>query len=293
MVGLGDAVQHGAGAMINPTSPPDRRAILATTHRAEATLKATPDNNKAVYTSEEFGQWAYREGIEPGEHLLIEKYLDKSKGVLDSGTGGGRLAQFLRKLGFKNLHGYDYVPEMVEAAKLRPGAEEIDFQVQDAVRLTYADGAFEQVMYLQQVLCLIADPAERASAMREAYRILQPGGVALFSFLSYRDRAASLVYKPFLLYLRLLRAVRGSKRSIQYQPWLQLNNAWNKAALADSGPYVYWYRDREACDELIAAGFKVLAVGSDSQVAQGRLFDKVEQLEAAPFSGRLYVVCLK
>ncbi len=259
----------------------------------EAPLTVKPADNKAVFTGQEFGQWAFREGIEPGEQMLIEKYLASEKSVLDAGTGGGRLAQYLRQLGFKDLHGFDYVPSMIEAAKKRPGAEVLDFQVQDAVRLTYPDAAFDQVMYLQQLLCVIPDLDARRSAMREALRVLRPGGVAVFSFLSYRARSSSWTYKPFLWWLRSLRLLRGSRRGLQYQPWLRLNNSWNPTALWDRGPYIYWYKEREACDELVAAGFHVVAVGSDAQVAAGRLFDHVEDLVTAPFAGRLYVVCRK
>ena len=251
---------------------------------------ATIDKN-SVFANQEFSQWAFREGLEPGEKFLIEKYLAAGATTLEAGAGGGRILQCMQSMGFENLHGFDVLPEMIASARRREGARTIDFRVQDATQLDYADASFDQLIYLQQVLCFVATEEGRLIAMRQAHRILRSGGVAVFSFLSSRTRSESWLYRLLIWYLGTFRAVRGNGRNIQYLPWLKLNGSWNPAALLDRPPYVYWYREREACEQLTAAGFQVVGVGSDVQASAGALLASVDELERSPFSGGLYVVC--
>lgn len=250
-------------------------------------------SNQQIYSTRELQQWALREGLEPGEQFLIERHLDPKAKTLEAGSGGGRLLLAMQARGFEDLHGFDFVPAMVEAARRRDRSGAIDFQVHDATAPGYDDASFDQLVYLQQVLCFIAGEDARRRALEQAFRILRPGGKAVFSLLSFRARSQSWVYKPMLAYLRLLRASTGTQRGIQNMPWLRLNGAMNWAALMDRGPYVYWYREREANDLLVSVGFHVTAVGSDAQVDQRRLLDSVDELERAPLRGRLYFVCRK
>jgi SAM-dependent methyltransferase len=264
-----------------------RRRFLA--HAGPPDL-ATIGNN-SVFLNEEFSRWAFGEGLEPGEKFLIEKYLDHNAATLEAGTGGGRILQCMQTMGFKNLHGFDVLPEMISWARLREGAESIGFRVQDATTLDYPDASFDQLLYLQQVLCFIPTEEGRLTAMQHAHRILRSGGVAVFSFLSSRVRSESWPGWSLIWYLRTLRALRGSGRSAQYLPWLKLNGSWNPGALLDCPPYVYWYREREVCEQLTAAGFQLVAVGSDMQAAGGRLLASVDDLERSPLFGALYIVC--
>jgi SAM-dependent methyltransferase len=250
-------------------------------------------DNQEIYSTKEFAQWAHREGLEPGEAYLIERFLDPSAKTLEGGTGGGRLLLAMQSRGFEDLHGFDFVPALIEAAKSRDVAGTIDFRVQDATELDYVDSSFDQLVYLQQILCLISPEEARRRALMQAYRILRPGGRAVFSLLSFRARSQSWAYKPMLNYLRLFRAVTGARRSMQNMPWLRLDGSSNWGALLDRGPYVYWYREREANDLLVSVGFQVTAVGCDAQIDQGRLLSSVAQLEAGPMRGRLYFVCQK
>ena len=133
--------------------------------------KTTVIDNKAVYAKQEFNQWAYREELEPGETFLINKYLDPQRRTLEAGSGGGRLLLAMQEAGFTDLHGFDFLPEFVAVAKQRDERQTIDFRVQDATQLDYPDSSFDQLVYLQQVLCFIATDQARQQAIREAVRI--------------------------------------------------------------------------------------------------------------------------
>lgn len=250
-------------------------------------------SNREIYGSVEFESWARRADIEPAEAYLLQKYLDPMKRTVEAGIGGGRLLLSLGELGFTQLHGFDFVPEFVHAARARDTGHRLKLSSQDATRLGYVDSSFDQIIYLQQVLSLVESPQGRRHAMEEAFRILRPGGVALFSFLSHEVRSKGFSYRFFSTYLQMLRWIRGARRDRQVWPWLRLGGKINGRALYDAGPYVYWYRAGEAVDELQRAGFTITGVASRFQIADGRLCESVEVLTREPMEGALYCVCFK
>jgi SAM-dependent methyltransferase len=221
-------------------------------------LVTTAVDNRQFYEHDVFDEWASRTGLTDSEEQLVTRFLKRERSTLEAGTGGGRILHELAARGFRDLHGFDYVPGFIDVARARDASGSIDFSVQDAVDLDYPDGRFEQAIYVQQVLCFIEDPADRVRAMQEAFRVLQPGGTALFSFLCFESRTGHPLYAAFTRYLRLQRRFRRRRVSAQYQPWLKADERRpNLAALADRGPYVYWYTLEEALDALDRVGFDI------------------------------------
>jgi len=215
----------------------------------------TASDNRQFYELEVFDSWASRTGLTDVEEQLVTRFLARERRTLEAGTGGGRILHELAARGFEDLHGFDYVPSFIDVARSRDPTGAIDFTVQDAVDLDYSDAAFDQVIYVQQVLCFIEDADDRMNAMREARRVLRAGGTALFSFLCYEARASRPLYGAFHRYLSFLRRFRHRDVSLQYQPWLKTEAKPNLSALADRGPYVYWYTLEEALDALDRARF--------------------------------------
>lgn len=138
-------------------------------------------NNKETYGGVDFDYWAYLENLSDGEKFIIETYLDKNAKTLEAGTGGGRITLSMQQMGFQSLFAFDYIPNFIEHARQRDKIGNVSFAVEDATALTYHDDSFEQLVYLQQVLCCIEDKYARLSAFKEAYRILKKGGTAIFS----------------------------------------------------------------------------------------------------------------
>lgn len=218
----------------------------------------TAGDNRQFYEREVFDSWASRTGLTDVEEQLVTRFLKRDRSTLEAGTGGGRILHELARRGFHDLHGFDYVPGFIDVARSRDASRSIDFSVQDAVDLDYPDGCFEQALYVQQVLCFIEDPADRVRAMEEAFRVLQPGATALFSFLCFESRTSNPLYAAFTRYLRLQRRFRRRRVSAQYQPWLKADEGRpNLGALADRRPYVYWYTLEEALDALDRVGFDI------------------------------------
>jgi ubiquinone/menaquinone biosynthesis C-methylase UbiE len=249
--------------------------------------------NKEIYSTLEFDSWANRENLIPAEKYLIEKYLERTKKTLEAGTGGGRILLAMKDLGFSSLYGFDYVPGFIEQARQRDVSHSINFEVQDATKLDYETSSFEQIIYLQQIISSIELDTARLNALKESHRILKKGGTALFSFLSFEVRSKSPLYLPYLIYLQILRKLRGSKLTIQSLPWLKLGGKFNLNSLIDKGPYVYWYKLTEISQILREVGFEIVAVGSSYQINQAKLCESYEILLNGHLEGMLYFVATK
>lgn len=252
-------------------------------------------SSQEIFASKEFDVWAYREGLSVEEKYLIEKYLHKEQKTIEARTGGGRILLEMKKLGFKFLQGYDFLPEFIELAKKKDPSNSICFEVENAINLSYEDCSFEQIIYLQQMICSIEEEEDRLKAIEEAYRILKTGGTALFSFLSFDARYKLPMYIPYLAYLLILRSVLGKQHSIQELPYLNHNSKPNFSALLDRRPYLYWYTIQEAYQVLKKVGFEIVAMGSSYQINQRKMHTSLETLKNQPIKGGqgLYFVCAK
>lgn len=251
------------------------------------------DDQRAFYSEVERDYWASAHGSKPDEATILERYLDPSRATVEAGTGNGRMLFQLRRRGFRELAGFDFIPELIEAARATDGAEDIDFQVADARSLPYPDARFGQAIYLSQIPSLFESAADRAAVLAEAHRILEPGGRALFSFLSYDVRQADRKLRPFLLYLGALRRARRSDRDRRLLPRLRTSGRLALGALRDEGPHTYWFENSEAEAALRDAGFEVEAIGTTPQVIAGRMATSAARLAGEPLEGTLYAVCRK
>jgi ubiquinone/menaquinone biosynthesis C-methylase UbiE len=253
----------------------------------------SPINNKDLYSGVEFFTWLDLVKLWPEEAYLIKKYLNPNLSVVEAGVNGGRILLKMQEMGFTELAGFDYVPALIDKAIERDPQRKINFQVQDAVKLAYSDSSFDQIVYLQQIICLIETKEDRLKAVQESYRILKPGGIGLFSVLSFESRSLQFIYAIYLGYLRLLRKLRGANISIQYLPWLKLGGKLNFSAFLDRPPYTYWYRVTEISELLKSVGFEIVAMGTDPQISAGSLKSTDRELLGEDISGMLYIVVRK
>lgn len=252
-----------------------------------------PSSNKDLYSGVEFSTWLEQEKLWPEEEYLIKKYLNPQLGVVEAGVNGGRILRKMQELGFTDLAGFDYIPELIAKAIERNPDRTIDFQVQDAIELAYPDRSLDQIIYLQQIICLIEDRVDRLRAVQESYRILKPGGVGLFSVLSFESRNSQPIYSIYFKYLKLLRKLRGKDLSIQYLPWLKLGGKFNFNALLDRPPYTYWYQVTEIYQLLKSVGFEIVGIGTDPQIKANDLKYTDRELCDEKISGMLYIVVKK
>jgi ubiquinone/menaquinone biosynthesis C-methylase UbiE len=250
-------------------------------------------NNKELYEGSEFANWAYREDLIPEEQYLIDKYLSTNLKTVEAGTAGGKIPLAMAKMGFTDLHGFDYVAEFIETAKERDKDNQVDFQVQDATQLLYDSESFDQIIYLQQIISSIDNGDDRSKALLESYRILKPGGIGLFSFLSFEVRSSDFPYSLYIPYLKVLRSFKKDALTIQHLPWMKLDGKFNQNSLLDRPPYTYWYMADEISNLLEEVGFQIVDIGSTTEIKNGLMKKSHRELDRQQLNGMLYVVVTK
>jgi SAM-dependent methyltransferase len=117
---------------------------------------------------------------DPGEQAAIEYVAPRVRGrpMLDIGVGAGRTTQLLLPLSSEYI-GVDYTQEMVLACRRRhPG---VRVEQMDARNLAaFSDGQFALVMFSFNGIDSVG-PQDRMQVLREVHRVLEPGGLFLFS----------------------------------------------------------------------------------------------------------------
>lgn len=108
-----------------------------------------------------------------GELLCETVDVHSGQKVLDVATGSGNTAISAARR-YCDVTGIDYVPELIEQAKERAGAErlEITFEVGDAENLPYPDASFDVV--LSTVGVMFAPNQEKTAS--ELLRVCKLGG---------------------------------------------------------------------------------------------------------------------
>ena len=103
--------------------------------------------------------------------------------VVDVGCGSGRLALQLSSVPGLRYLGTDIVPEFLEHARRISRRDDWDFVATDGQAIPCADGIADFVCFFSVFTHLPHDDSYRY--LREAKRVLRPGGRVVFSFLEF------------------------------------------------------------------------------------------------------------
>lgn len=136
-------------------------------------------------------------GFWESEEKLIKQYFAKGSSVLDVGCGSGRTTIPLYEIGYKVV-GLDITPKMIEIAKKIANSKGLDivYREGDATKLDVDSNSFDNALFANNGWAQIPGKENRLQALKEIYRILNPGG--LFIFTADR-RYYSLWYLLFLV----------------------------------------------------------------------------------------------
>ena len=139
---------------------------------ADVALDPLTERVRATWTAGDYGRIA--KGITRGAGECVARLgFAAQEPVLDVACGSGNLAISAARLG-ASVTGIDIAPNLVSQAQSRAAAEglSIRFDVGDAERLPYGDGAFQTVVTLFGAM-FAARPARAASELK---RVTRSGG---------------------------------------------------------------------------------------------------------------------
>ncbi|HWA95901.1 MAG TPA: class I SAM-dependent methyltransferase [Terracidiphilus sp.] len=126
----------------------------------------------------------------PEEKYLIEKYFHPGRRVADLACGMGRTTLRLHELGF-TVAASDISAALIEAARSR--FPYLDFKVGSFTSVDAPDTSFDNVLISANAIDFAYPLTQRIVALREAARILKPGGTFLYSA---HNLKAFLPYSP-------------------------------------------------------------------------------------------------
>lgn len=94
--------------------------------------------------------------------------------VLDVATGTGNTAMSAKRRGFPHVTGIDYAPELLEVARKRAKAEQLDITLEeaDAEDLPFPEDSFDVVLST----CGVIFAPDQQKAASEMVRVCRPGG---------------------------------------------------------------------------------------------------------------------
>ena len=116
---------------------------------------------------------------------LIHHGLQKDHYVIDVGCGSGRLAKPLSEYLTEGKYlGIDVVPQLIDYARSIAGRPDWRFEMAQGLTIPEADNNADMVCFFSVLTHLLHE--ESFVYLREAKRVLKPGGKIVLSFLDFR-----------------------------------------------------------------------------------------------------------
>ena len=103
--------------------------------------------------------------------------------LVDVGCGSGRLAKPLSQYLKGKYLGLDILPELIDYARRTVGRPDWRFEVGDGLSIPEDDGAADMVCFFSVFTHLLHE--QSYVYLREATRVLKPGGTIVFSYLDF------------------------------------------------------------------------------------------------------------
>jgi ubiquinone/menaquinone biosynthesis C-methylase UbiE len=173
--------------------------------------------------------------------------------IIDAGGGAGVYACWLAARGYQ-VHLLDPVPKHVEQARAasaqQPQHPLASAEVGDARRLQHADNSADAVLLLGPLYHLV-EREERLACLREARRVLRPGGLIWGAAISHFASLFDSLTHGFFDDPEFAAIVERDLEDGQHR-----NSTPNPVYFTDA----YLQRPGELSRELLAAGFQVVAL---------------------------------
>jgi SAM-dependent methyltransferase len=226
-------------------------------------VSSTEQRNRTVYTRIRPGRQYDTLVLRPAEVVVLARHADELAGrVLELGCGAGRVTFYLAQLAGE-LHAIDVSPAMLEAcARTVPSAILHQLDLRDLSG--FETDHFDAVVAPFNVLDVL-DDGGRGAVLDELARLLQPGGLLVFSS---HNRGVDGVSRPWDLPSGSILSIGKAvvKLPVRTRNHLRLRGhqeqASDHAVLNDSAhdfSLLHYYIDRDAQQrQLRAHGFELL-----------------------------------
>jgi SAM-dependent methyltransferase len=197
-------------------------------------------------------------GPGPAQTRLLEDHLKPGADVVDIGCAAGRFCFAVHERGHRVI-GVDLAEPMVrEAVALaRERHASMAFGVMDAQALGLRDASFDAALMLGSVLSHVPGRPARLRTLREAHRVLTPGGTLL---IETQSRASSLRHRAFFAAMTW---ARRALQAIGRRPAWEIGDRFG-VEVSGAGPgkrvYFHMYAPDELEADLREAGFEPRSV---------------------------------
>ena len=115
-----------------------------------------------------------KEFTTPFQAEEFARYVDKDAFVVDVGCGYGRTLNELSALGYTNLAGFDFSPEMIRRGTRQ--FPDLDLRVKEGDAIALEDDSVDAVILFAVLTCIVKNEEQR-ELVSEIRRVLKPGGV--------------------------------------------------------------------------------------------------------------------
>jgi ubiquinone/menaquinone biosynthesis C-methylase UbiE len=122
-------------------------------------------------------------GLWESEKIMFTKYFSKEQNLLELGTGTGRIAFGMERMGFRSIMGVELSKDMVKEAQriakvIKSG---VSLRQGDATKIKFEDNYFDGAIFGFNGLMQIPKRENRRKAISEVLRVIKPEGYFIFT----------------------------------------------------------------------------------------------------------------